>query len=431
MTYDASGNVTNDCNYSYTWDVYGNPVGGNGLIYDAMNRLVEISPGEQILYSPIGKLGLMNGQSVDDLWFPLPGGSSEELLGPYGANRHTLHSDWLGNVRLATTYSDRSLAYDVAYSPYGENYVPEGGSSSDVYFTGQRQQIAGGLFDFPYREYSIVGRWISPDPAGLNAVDITNPQSWNRYAYALNNPLRYTDPLGLFCFYGGAGDTPDNDSDPTDYDFGASGPDDCGNASQWINTSATVTVNGDGSDGPTFEDGQQIFPEVVPLQPTFGNCVKSGTDYFSLQHGLQAASGGTLGNSWVSSAFLGSSVSSAITLGQYGMNFIAPSSNSPSGGQTFSSTAGEVLSDAAAPAASKLAPSVPNVAFTVAASAGVAVQTPTSSAALNLSGSLSGTVPLNAAATTGAKALSLLGTVKLPFDLAVGGFSALVCSIGR
>jgi hypothetical protein len=25
-----------------------------------------------------------------------------------------------------------------------------------------------------------------------------NPQSWNRYAYTLNNPLRYTDPVGLF-----------------------------------------------------------------------------------------------------------------------------------------------------------------------------------------------------------------------------------------
>jgi RHS repeat-associated protein len=201
MTYDANGNVTNDCNYSYTWDVYGNPVGGNGLIYDAMNRLVEISPAEQILYSPIGKLGLMNGQAVDDLWFPLPGGSSEELLGPYGANRHTLHSDWLGNVRLATTYSDRSLAYDVAYSPYGENYVPAGSSSADVYFTGQRQQIAGGLFDFPYREYSIVGRWISPDRAGQSAADPTNPQSWNRYAYIGNNPLSATDPLGLFCVW--------------------------------------------------------------------------------------------------------------------------------------------------------------------------------------------------------------------------------------
>jgi len=34
--------------------------------------------------------------------------------------------------------------------------------------------------------------------AGPAAVDPTNPQSWNRYAYVNNSPLRYTDPLGLF-----------------------------------------------------------------------------------------------------------------------------------------------------------------------------------------------------------------------------------------
>jgi hypothetical protein len=28
-------------------------------------------------------------------------------------------------------------------------------------------------------------------------VDPSNPQSWNRYAYALNNPLAVTDPTGL------------------------------------------------------------------------------------------------------------------------------------------------------------------------------------------------------------------------------------------
>ncbi|MGD0446614.1 MAG: RHS repeat-associated core domain-containing protein, partial [Edaphobacter sp.] len=41
------------------------------------------------------------------------------------------------------------------------------------------------------------GRWISPDPLGVGAMRNTNPQSWNRYAYVLNNPLAMVDPLGL------------------------------------------------------------------------------------------------------------------------------------------------------------------------------------------------------------------------------------------
>jgi RHS repeat-associated protein len=53
-------------------------------------------------------------------------------------------------------------------------------------------------YDALYREYDPrQGRWISPDPAGLAAVDPTDPQSWNRYAYVENNPLSFTDPLGL------------------------------------------------------------------------------------------------------------------------------------------------------------------------------------------------------------------------------------------
>ena len=49
-----------------------------------------------------------------------------------------------------------------------------------------------------FRQYaSSNARWMTPDPAGLSAVDPTNPQSWNRYAYVLNNPLLLTDALGL------------------------------------------------------------------------------------------------------------------------------------------------------------------------------------------------------------------------------------------
>jgi RHS repeat-associated protein len=59
---------------------------------------------------------------------------------------------------------------------------------------------APGLYDFLYREYNpIQGRWASPDPAGVTAVNLMNPQTWNRYAYVANAPLNNVDPLGLKC----------------------------------------------------------------------------------------------------------------------------------------------------------------------------------------------------------------------------------------
>lgn len=42
---------------------------------------------------------------------------------------------------------------------------------------------------------------MSPDPSGLLAQHPENPQSWNLYAYALNNPLSNLDPNGLDCVY--------------------------------------------------------------------------------------------------------------------------------------------------------------------------------------------------------------------------------------
>jgi RHS repeat-associated protein len=54
------------------------------------------------------------------------------------------------------------------------------------------------LDHFLYRQYiGNEGRWVSPDPAGLAAVDPTNPQTWNRYAYVANSPISLVDPLGL------------------------------------------------------------------------------------------------------------------------------------------------------------------------------------------------------------------------------------------
>ena len=91
------------------------------------------------------------------------------------------------------------MYYSGAYAPFGEAYSETG--TSDRSFTGQNQDTASGsttgLYDFFYREYAQYGRWISPDPSGRSAVNISNPQSWNRYAYVLNDPMNAIDPLGL------------------------------------------------------------------------------------------------------------------------------------------------------------------------------------------------------------------------------------------
>ncbi|MGH9473162.1 MAG: RHS repeat-associated core domain-containing protein, partial [Terriglobales bacterium] len=75
-------------------------------------------------------------------------------------------------------------------------------------------------FDYFGARYygSALGRFLTPDPAGLAAVDPGNPQSWNRYAYALNNPVTNTEPTGLIAVVPqGCVGTPN--ADPTTGDY--------------------------------------------------------------------------------------------------------------------------------------------------------------------------------------------------------------------
>jgi RHS repeat-associated protein len=68
------------------------------------------------------------------------------------------------------------------------------------------------LYDFTFREHSMSqGRWIRTDPAGFAAASLTNPQTWNRYAYVGNTPLNFIDPTGLqsqrYCWLTNHGNT--------------------------------------------------------------------------------------------------------------------------------------------------------------------------------------------------------------------------------
>ncbi len=239
FTYDGNeGNLTADSAHTYSWDAEGKLITVDSgtanavcITYDALGRMAEKGYGSstcnasyrQVVYDPLGrKLAMATGGTLFQAFVPLVGGA-QAVYASSGLSFYR-HGDWLGSSRLETTPS-RTMYYSVAYAPFGEPYA--GSGTQDLSFTGQLATTesftvpggAGGLYDFLFRRQTPVqGRWLSPDPAGLGAVNPGNPQSWNRYAYVNNNPLSYVDALGLFCVPGHCGDNNDEYyDDPADF----------------------------------------------------------------------------------------------------------------------------------------------------------------------------------------------------------------------
>ena len=197
-TYDANGNLTSDSAHTYSWNVDGRPVviDSVSLTYDAFGHVVEQNRANgytQIVYGPTGtKLAIMNAQILAKAYVSLPSGATA-VYNSSGLAYYR-HADWLGSSRLASTPT-RTIYSDSAYSPFGQSYSQSG--TTDVTFTSQNQDTVPGLYDFPAREYApSQGRWISPDPSGVISVNPSSPKTWNRYAYAVNNPLSMVDPNG-------------------------------------------------------------------------------------------------------------------------------------------------------------------------------------------------------------------------------------------
>jgi RHS repeat-associated protein len=197
-TYDNDGNTLTDPVHTYSWDSAGKPVtiDSVNMTYDALGRVAEQNRSgafTQFVYGPHGaKLAIFSGQSLQKAFIPLTGGA-QAVYNASGILYYG-HSDHLGSVRLGST-STRTVAFDVAYAPFGETYAASG--ATDVSFTGQRQDTVNGLYDFAAREYNPQGRWPSPDPSGIASLKSADPQTLNRFAYARNTPTSLVDPFGL------------------------------------------------------------------------------------------------------------------------------------------------------------------------------------------------------------------------------------------
>ncbi|HEX4441751.1 MAG TPA: RHS repeat-associated core domain-containing protein, partial [Thermoanaerobaculia bacterium] len=102
-------------------------------------------------------------------------------------------SDHLGSPRAAFDQSGQ-LVETHKYWPYGEDTAGAAPSQRISFCLMERDGEAARFYDHARTHDYGLGRFLSPDSVGGRPE---NPQSWNRYAYTLGNPLKHVDPDGL------------------------------------------------------------------------------------------------------------------------------------------------------------------------------------------------------------------------------------------
>ena len=215
-----TSNVFNGANRmtGASYDNAGNQtvVNGQTMAYDAENRQIAATDPpslgngtENYLYDGAGQRVEKSGAAGTAVYVYDALG---RMVGEYGASGASspcatcyLTWDHLGTTRLVTDQNANVIArHD--YLPFGEEIAANTAGRGEQWgplvdnieqkFTGQMRDQETGADFFKARYYgAALGRFTSPDPGNAGA-DLSNPQSWNGYAYALNNPLVNIDPSG-------------------------------------------------------------------------------------------------------------------------------------------------------------------------------------------------------------------------------------------
>ena len=112
-----------------------------------------------------------------------------------------IYTDHLGSTGAMSNSSGAYIANSLAmYTPFGGWRTEPSATAGDRYYTSHKHNNLGGGADdlgliYMNARFYIPGvaRFASADTIVPNSA---NGQSYNRYSYTLNNPIKYTDPSG-------------------------------------------------------------------------------------------------------------------------------------------------------------------------------------------------------------------------------------------
>jgi RHS repeat-associated protein len=157
--------------------------------YDGDGRMVTATVGVTTTYYLGNYFELVNG--ITHTYYYHAG---KRIAMREGNTLYWLLTDHLGSTSMVVAATS-NLTGELRYKAYGE--IRDGVGITDTtkyHFTGQREEPTIGLYFYNARWYdAALGRFVQADPLVPEGLD---PQNLNRYAYVLNNPLRYTDKTG-------------------------------------------------------------------------------------------------------------------------------------------------------------------------------------------------------------------------------------------
>jgi len=218
---DVNNTPTNRLAGTNNYDPRGNLTvhGSHTLTYDGEDRLVAASgatPSAKYEYDGEGRRVLAHSCSGTTPCTPGPNANTTifvydafgRLAMEYRAEAATAGTsyytrDHLGSTRLETNASGQQVKCS-DFLPFGEEIAAGTGgrpscfnaNDNKVKFTGKERDAETGLDYFLARYFSSAqGRFTSPDPL-LASARLTDPQTWNRYAYVRNDPVNLVDPDG-------------------------------------------------------------------------------------------------------------------------------------------------------------------------------------------------------------------------------------------